>query len=190
MEPFIVDVSANQDHPINWAEVKKAGCKGVILKATQGTDYVNPFFERDLAGCDQNDLPVMAYHFAMFTNVKEEVKAFRRVADARARALDIETSTNLAWANEFLALLQKDGPFEENQTMLYGSASNMADIRRGVHAKLWVAAYHTEPDNSGVPNTSLWQYSETGHIPGIANDVDISKWVGAEAEYKTFFGLT
>ena len=185
---LIIDVSSSQDHPIDFKKVKKAGVKAVILKATQGTDYVNPFFHEDLEGCNKVGLPVMAYHFAEFGDVNAEVEAFTKVAGSRARALDIETSTNVAWATEFIQAIQKQFSLNRDQTMLYGSASS---IPQGNPREflLWVAAYHTTPNNSTVPNTSLWQYSDSGKIDGINNNVDLSKWVGTTQNFNSFFGL-
>ncbi len=180
--PLIIDVSSNQDHPINWAAVKKAGVAGVILKATQGTSYVNPFFHEDLLGCDENKIPVMAYHFAMFENVTEEARAFIRVAGARARALDIETSSNLAWANGFLRTLHDKYNFAHDQTMLYGSASSIP--RKGLISLLWVADYGASPGPC-----ACWQYTEKGKIAGIANAVDMSHWLGTKQQFDAFFGV-
>jgi lysozyme len=185
-ELLVVDVSANQDHPIDWKKVKAAGVHGVIIKASQGTDYVNPYFEEDLKGCNQNEMPVMAYHFAMFEDVAQEVATFERVAGARARALDIETSTNLAWSNTFLKAIRDKFNLKENETMLYGSSSNMGDIRRGVTSLKWVANYSlpTPP----FP-CACYQYSESGKIDGIANDVDLSHWTGTQAQFDAFFSV-
>jgi len=183
VQPLIIDVSSNQDHPIDWAKVKKAGVKGVILKATQGVNYVNPFFEEDLKGCNANKIPVMAYHFAMFGDVAAEVKAFEKVAGARARALDIETSSNLAWSNTFLKAIQNKYHFADNETMLYGSASSIP--RKGLISLLWVADYGASP---GRP-CACWQYTQTGKIDGIANDVDLSHWTGTTAQFDAFFSV-
>jgi GH25 family lysozyme M1 (1,4-beta-N-acetylmuramidase) len=189
---FIVDVSANQDHPIDWAQVKAAGCVGAILKATQGTNYKNPFFEIDLAGCDKNDIPVMAYHFAAFTDPINEAQFFHKFAGARARALDIETSTDLAWTNQFLAELRDLGKLVEDQTLVYGSASSLSDIGRGVQSRLWSAKWVTpgQPENPGIAHAACWQYEGGGTVPGIANAVDLDKWVGSQANYDSFFGLS
>lgn len=181
--PFIVDVSSNQVHPIDWIAVKEAGCVGVIVKATQGLHYVNPFFEEDVKSCVALSLPVMAYHFATFEPVKEEVAAFRKVAGARARALDIETSTNLGWATNFLRLIEKDGDLKPDQTMLYGSASTIP--RKGVTSLLWIADYGQNP---GQP-CECWQYTQSGQISGIANAVDVSRWLGTQAQFDAFFGV-
>lgn len=183
-KPLIIDCSSNQDHPIDWAKVKMAGVDGVILKATQGTNYINPYFLEDLRGCTENKIPVMAYHFAGFGNVSEEVMEFERVAGTRARVLDIETSTNVRWANAFLEELRNKYHFNTGQTMLYGSASSIPRIHTSL---LWVAAYNNV--GPGVPNTALWQYSQTGHIDGIANNVDLSHWMGTQDQFDMFFGV-
>lgn len=180
--PFVIDVSSNQDHPIDWIKVKLAGCVGVILKATQGLHYVNPFFHEDLKSCVALNMPVMAYHFATFEPVKQEVAAFRAVAGKRARALDIETSTNMGWATDFLRLLQKQEDLTPSQTMLYGSASTIP--RKGVTSLLWIADYGTNP---GQP-CDLWQFTENGQVEGIANAVDQSYWMGPQAAFDSFFG--
>jgi lysozyme len=185
-ELLIVDVSANQDHPINWAEVKKAGVHGAILKATQGTNYFNPFFEEDLKGCNDAGIPVMAYHFAMFEDVAAEVAWFKKYAGVRARALDIETSTNLAWANTFLKAIRDEFKFADNETMLYGSSSNMGDIRRGVTSLMWVANYSEAKPPFPC---ACYQYSESGHIEGIANHVDLSHWTGTQKQFDAFFSV-
>jgi GH25 family lysozyme M1 (1,4-beta-N-acetylmuramidase) len=183
-KPLIVDVSSNQVHPIDWVKVKRAGVSAAILKATQGTDYVNPFFEEDLKGCNAAKIPVMAYHFAMFGNSVKEAQAFMKVAGARSRVLDVETSTNLAWANEFLRTIQRKFTFAEDQTMLYGSAESIP--RRGVLALRWVADYGVA--TPGVP-CACWQYTGTGKIAGIENDVDLSYWMGTAAQFDKFFGI-
>ncbi len=183
-ERRIIDVSSNQVHPIDWAKVKRSGISAVILKATQGTGYRNPYFAEDLKGCNDAKLPVMAYHFAMFEDVALEVAAFTRVAGARARALDIETSTNLAWSNRFLTALQRKFHFKADETMLYGSASSIP--RKGLISLLWIADYGARP---GVP-CACWQFTQTGRVPGVENDVDVSRWTGTEAQFDSFFSIS
>lgn len=179
--PFIVDVSSNQDHPIDWRSVKQAGCVGVVLKATQGLHYVNPFFAGDLKGCDEAGLPVVAYHFATFENARAEANFFVKHAGARARVLDIETSTNLGWATRFLQRVQKRVGLAPDQTMLYGSASSIP--RKGVTSLLWIADYGQSP---GQP-CDMWQYTQTGSVPGIANAVDVSRWTGTQKAFDALF---
>lgn len=61
-----VDVSSWQHedgHPINWDAVYEAGYRFVIVKATQGTTYVNPWVARDLSDASAAGLLLGAYHY-------------------------------------------------------------------------------------------------------------------------------
>lgn len=180
-QPFVIDVSSNQDHPIDWHQVKLAGCVGVILKATQGLTYVNPFFAGDLKDAESAGLPVLAYHFATFESPRAEADFFVKHAGARARVLDIETSTNLGWATRFLQCIQRKVGLAPTQTMLYGSASTIP--RKGVTSLLWIADYSESP---GKP-CDMWQYTESGRVDGITNAVDVSRWTGTQKAFDVFF---
>lgn len=183
MPPLVIDISSNQQHPIEWSKVKKVGVKGVILKATQGTSYVNPHFASDLTECVVHGIPVMAYHYATFENPTKEARFFLKHAGARARALDIETSENLTWANDFIKVLQKEKGFVADETMLYGSASSIP--RKGLISMLWIADWSASP---GKP-CALWQYTDKGTVDGIANAVDMSHWLGTQQQFDHFFGV-
>lgn len=63
-----IDISAWQhpdDKPIDWAEVAEDGIRFVIIKATQGLDYVNPWLSVDAMGAHKAGLAIGLYHFAM-----------------------------------------------------------------------------------------------------------------------------
>jgi GH25 family lysozyme M1 (1,4-beta-N-acetylmuramidase) len=62
-----IDVSSH-DHAsgktVNWASQRAAGDEFAFVKATEGTGYVNPFFDQDYHGAKDNGLYVGAYAFA------------------------------------------------------------------------------------------------------------------------------
>jgi peptidoglycan hydrolase-like protein with peptidoglycan-binding domain len=60
---LLVDVSDNNVHPLPWDELIAAGVKGVIVKCTEGTTYVNPDCAGDVAEARARGLGVSAYHF-------------------------------------------------------------------------------------------------------------------------------
>ena len=75
----IVDLSSNNHPgtaPIDWPQVKKAGVTTVLVKATQGVGYTNPWYARDLAGALGQGMDVLAYHFAAFGTVSCELVYF------------------------------------------------------------------------------------------------------------------
>lgn len=61
-----VDVSSWQHedgHPINWDAVYEDGYRFAVVKATQGTSYVNPWVARDLSDASAAGLLLGAYHY-------------------------------------------------------------------------------------------------------------------------------
>lgn len=176
---MIIDLSSNNIHPVTWPQVKAAGVQGVILKATQGTTYVNPDYAGDVAGASAAGLPVIAYHFADFTTATAEARFFLSVAGARARVLDSETNPTAAWQNAFLAALGQP----QTCVMDYGSASSLPS--GAIRGLLWVADYGPQP----ADGEACWQFTSGGSVPGIQGTVDESEWLGTAAQFDAVFGV-
>lgn len=174
-----VDVSSNNPHPMDWAQVKAAGYDYAAVKATQDLDYVNPFAAQDVADAVAAGLQVVEYHYTHMQNpAQEEATFFHSNAGVRARILDVETLTDTVWMNLFLQTLG----FAQGQEMTYGSAGTLPQT--GIRSLLWPAAYGPNPGFGAE-----WQNSETGQVPGIQGDVDTSVWTGTPQQYNIFFGL-
>ncbi|HCK78741.1 MAG TPA: hypothetical protein DHW34_01855 [Actinobacteria bacterium] len=134
-----VDVS-RWDHPngvgIDWTKVKAAGRSFAIVKATQRTNYTNPYFTPDFTGARTAGLVIGAYHYAepsvttcggvlpcdRYKSARDQAKYFvstMRGAGISLRstgvlppALDLEITGGLssgdlvAWAQTFLATVR------------------------------------------------------------------------------------
>ncbi|MER9336461.1 glycoside hydrolase family 25 protein [Mesorhizobium sp. M0293] len=63
-QPLVIDVSHHNPPPEpNWAKVKAGGTVGVILKATEGTTYIDPTFGQRREAAKAAGLAVSSYHF-------------------------------------------------------------------------------------------------------------------------------
>lgn len=176
---LIIDRSSNNGRPVDWAAVKAAGVIGVIIKATQGTNYTNPLYAVEVAEATAAGIPALGYHFAGFTDPAAEAAYFHRVAGPRARILDSEMNTNVAWQDAFLAALNLPAAEE----MDYGSASTLP--RSGIRALLWPASYGK---NYGFGD--CWQFTDAQVVPGMPGKVDASMWVGPDADFYALFNIT
>jgi lysozyme len=58
----VIDLS-HWEAPVDFAQVKASGIAAVILKATQGTGFVDPTFAARAVGANDAGLLVGAYHF-------------------------------------------------------------------------------------------------------------------------------
>lgn len=178
-----VDVSSWQHPPgstIDWGEVKGAGFVGVIVKATQGTDYTNPFFSGDVVGAHGAGLLVGAYHYAQpaqNADFQREVDHFLRVAQVHdlelGAWLDWEDSGGQPWGNfagwceSFLnALAEQVSPsgLYTNQAALHGTFG-----APWAH-HLWIA------DPSGTYDGNAWARQRAPEpVAGITSGpVDVS----------------
>lgn len=178
---MIIDLSSNNHpntRPITWDKVKSAGATAAIIKATQGTTYVNPWYEKDYNGAVSVGIPAIAYHFADFKTAKAEANHFLSVAGLRARVLDSETNPDATWQNEFLSTLQGTN----NEVMDYGSASTLPS--GSIRGLLWKAAW-----GSNRPTAACWQFTDNGHITGILTPVDESQWLGTQEQFDVLFGV-
>ena len=128
----IVDVSSAQhnDQPpgvgpaIDWASAKNNGVTTALVKATEGTGYLNPWFHIDASGAKAAGLDVLAYHFARMNNPVVEATWFMANAGPLAAVLDYETNNNVPWARTFLQALGR--PWD--QCVTYGSASSFGSF--------------------------------------------------------------
>ena len=207
-----VDISKYQ-HPggaaINWAQVKAAGEKFVIVGATQGTSSTpaNPYFNADYAAVKANGLIRGAYHFATPTaaagEAAAEAKAFMTAiggtktheAGDMAPILDLETRDGLTdaqlvtWTQQFASEV-----FAESgrQPIVYVSACFFATGCSGVPSSLkylptWIAAY-TSASSPTAQGWSMWQYSSSTTVAGISGAVDTDVFNSSQSALVNTFG--
>lgn len=151
-----IDVSSwNHENgaAIDFEEVYKAGHRFVIVKATQGVDYTNPWLERDLDDARAVGLLVGAYHY-FAPNVEATLQATHFAGALGAQVLDLgawldwecyapTTYTYNAQAEAFLAELDKVRP----DAGIYMDLSWLEALKGTslVARRLWIAA-DTEPE--------------------------------------------
>jgi GH25 family lysozyme M1 (1,4-beta-N-acetylmuramidase) len=189
------DVSSYQ-HPngaaINWTKVGKSGQRFAIVKATEGTTYVNPYFAKDYAAAGKAGLVRGSYHFArpakpIVSTAQAQAKAFAAevgtVTSAKTLppALDLEVTGGLSstqlvtWAQTFLLeMRQLTGRTPMLYTYPYFWDNDVNDPSAFKRFPLWMASY-----GSTAPTASLWQYTSSGRVKGIPDITDLSKYVGS-----------
>jgi lysozyme len=179
----MVDVSANNhgdDAPINWQKVAKSGVRAVMIKATQGTDYVDPWLQRDAHGARAAGLHVGFYHFgepgAEILDGPGEANYCLQKIEGLPRdlgvALDLEVTNGSSWsvlaryAQAFLDTL--DGKVTNRAIYLNNwFLSNLPGAPFGAH--LWLA------DPGHKPRRTVWAWQSDWHgvVPGIPGTVDL-----------------
>lgn len=181
-----IDVSTWQG-TINFREVKEDGIEVVYIKATQGSDYIDPYFERNYREAKENNLKIGLYHFLTARNTEEardEADFFSSViskkqVDCRL-AMDFEVFGRLdrTEINEISkAFLERVEEKTGKEMVIYSDSSNARDVFDEELARkypIWVAEYGArEPFYNGKWQDWVgFQYADNGRIRGIEGFVD------------------
>jgi lysozyme len=180
---------------IDWAQVAASGQQFAIVKASESTTFVNPYYASDVAKARAAGLVVGAYHYARpgSSNAVTQAQHFARVIGNQRLShtlppvLDIEddggkTKAKLAtWTQNFLDELQR---LTGRTPMIYSYQSFLKDEigRLSTFARypLWIARYSSvEPTVSGAWSTwNIWQYTSSAKVPGIEGNVDVNWFNG------------
>lgn len=192
-----IDVSSHQGE-IDWEAVKAAGVEFVMLRLgyrgyTEGGLYEDERFRANAEAAARAGLRLGAYFFSQATGPEEAREEAAFVLDlldalpagaltlpvafdweridsepARTDAMDGETLTDCALA--FCGALSEAGYTPAVYAYRY-LAYFMYDLGRLAGLTLWIGAPGAHPDF--YYRHALWQYSETGSVPGIEGPVDL-----------------
>jgi len=189
-----IDVSVWQKE-IDWAQVKSAGVEFAMIRAgwrgsEQGVLAEDTYAQANYTGATNAGIKVGAYFFSQAISVEEAVEEANYLLsiikdwtvempivfdwepvsdDARTASVDTRTLTDCTKA--FCDTISKAG----YQPMIYFNASHSFDriyIRELTQYPFWLARYDTVLNYPY--KVDMWQYTETGTVPGITGNVDIN----------------
>lgn len=160
-----IDVSGWQGN-IDYAQVKAAGIEIVYMKASEGSGFVDPYFNQNYTNAKENGLKVGFYHYVTARSREEAIIEARffvsvisgKTPDCRL-AMDFESFGNLGIAeiNEIgLAFMQTVQNLSKKEMVIYSDTSNASSRFGGelTNYPLWVAQYEVEePTPNGNWNT-------------------------------------
>jgi lysozyme len=204
MIDVIVDLSHWQSGPtgpgsaIDFVAMRSAGVLAVILKATQGSAWVDATFVARSAAARAAGLLVGAYHFADGSDPAAQATHFLTIAGALPRlAIDVEPNgmgdtISIAQAAELVARInQASGKLPAIYIGRWGPTGDGTGLPNAVLARcdLWLPAYGAQPNPpSGWEAWTLWQYTDAGIVPGIGSPCDRSRFNGSADDLAAWWG--
>lgn len=180
-----IDVSGWQGS-IDYRQVANSGIEIVYMKASEGTNFVDPYFNENYTNAKANGLKVGFYHYLTARSNSDAIAEATffvstiagKAPDCRL-AMDFESFGNLSVEeiNEIgLTFMQTVEKLSGKEMVIYSDTSNATNIFQGELANypLWVAQYEVnEPTENGNWNNWVgWQYTDIGEISGINGYVD------------------
>lgn len=186
-----IDVSVYQGD-ITFSDVLDAGYEAVYIRAGEGSDMTDSYFEDNYQKASEAGLDYGFYYYVTATSESEAKTQAERFASlisgtgyTMRPAMDFESLSDLSddEANEIAAAFLSTLATETGVTpAIYSDASNVESVWDSSLADypLWVAAYedlstpedYTLPDNDVWSSWSGYQYTDSLSVDGISGDVD------------------
>jgi len=177
-----IDVAKYQG-AVDWNTVKASGINFVMMKATEGVDYIDPYFTTNASGAAAAGLNTGAYHYLRAGDVQEQARqciaALRPYHWTYPIAVDVEDADLMPYGKagittmviQFCEAIKAAG----YTPMIYSNpnwCTNYLDMSRLSSYNLWLANYGVDYPSYSKPFT-MWQYSSSGSVPGIIGNVDM-----------------
>ena len=185
-----IDIS-NNNGIVDLSYCQDAGVGIVVVKATEGVNFHDDFYNRNVAHAHSCGLQVGAYDFARpseCTGAQEAAAFLRQVSQGEQvdfLALDMEddqvapTADLLAFCLDWFERVAntRTCPLYLYTSHGYAQAHNLLGVSELQQFRLWIASWSlTEPTSlSGWPGVGAWQFTDEGYTPGVGR-VDQSIW--------------
>lgn len=200
-----IDVSEFQGEDIDWKQVRESGIEFVIIRlgyrayGETGELVLDDMFDRNMQGALDTGLDVGVYFFSQAITPGEAVEEAEFVLEhVRGYEIDgpivydteeikgdtarTDNNTRQEFTNYckvFCDTIEQAG----YDPMIYANMKWMAftlDMEQLADYDFWYADYHDVPQ---CPyEYEIWQYSETGAVPGINANVDLNVWFQKSSE--------
>lgn len=180
---MIIDVSHHQGD-IDWNAAAKV-VDLAILRIQDGSSVVDRKYKRNAAECKRLGIPFGQYAFCRFVSIadaKKEAQDFWARGDKAAAfwVADVEVKTmgdmragTQAFVDELRRLgAKKVGLYVGHHTYTSFGAANVKNVDF-----TWIPRYGTTKPSFPC---DLWQYTDSGRVPGIKGGVDVNKIISGK----------
>ncbi|ASK16544.1 MULTISPECIES: GH25 family lysozyme [Bacillus] len=179
---YTVDISKWNGN-INWL-VAKQHIDFIIARVQDGSNYVDPLYKGYVQAMKQHSIPFGNYAFCRFVSIndaKKEAQDFWNrgdksatvwVADVEVKTMEDMRAGTQAFIDELRRLgAQKVGLYVGHHMYApFGMANVKSDF-------VWIPRYGGK--KPAYP-CDIWQYTETGNVPGIGK-CDLNELIGSKS---------
>lgn len=197
-----IDVARYQEN-IDFRDAFQSGIRFVFMKATEGKDYIDPYFRVNWQRAREAGMPRGAYHFMTWCSLASEQAAWfianvPNDPDALPPVLDLEwnndssckTKPNRADALEKIrymltAMEQHTGKLP----IIYTDMNFHRDVLAGEYFPnaFWLRSTAAQPQERYSNRTwTFWQWTQTGVVRGVRGEVDRNAFYGGQNEWIQF----
>lgn len=181
-----IDISMHNG-TVNFSAVKSSGCNIVIIKATEGVDYVDPCLNQHYNGAKAQGLNIGFYHFmSEKTSPTQQAIDFWNAIKGKQfnviPTLDIETNNQGRSAKQIsdrcIEFLNKFKALSGYDCLIYTGGCFGRDNLDSRVKKYpgWIAHYGVNSPMTTGFTVVGHQYTEDGRINGVSTRVDLNNF--------------
>lgn len=198
-----VDVSSYQGE-IEWEQFQEQGLKFAFIKATEGSTFVDKYFEKNWEGAENTTLRIGAYHFFSYDSEgKTQAQNFIKTVPIDKQALPPVIDV------EFYGDKEKNPPNrsqvkKELHTMVkmleehYGKRVILYTTQKAYdlyiknsfdQCDIWIRDVFTKPSLSDKRTWTFWQYTDRERLNGYSGEekfIDVNVFNGNEKEFEEY----
>lgn len=171
-------------------DLSKVPCDFVIVKATQGVNFVSNSCDAQVQQAIALGKPFGFYHYVDGSGAQAEADFFidhcAGYFGKGIPCIDWESAENSAWGNTgyLKQLVQRVIDRTGVKPLIYASASSFPwDVAQALDCGAWVAQYESNnatgyqdsPWNEGAYDCAIRQYSSAGRLAGYNGNLDLDK---------------
>lgn len=174
------------------------GADAVIVKATEGTGFVDPYCDSIIQQAIAAGMPWGFYHFAGDGDAIEEATHFIQNTinyfGHGIPVLDWEGNQSVDWVNEFVAEVYSSthvwpwiyaNPWRFNQGSVNPNCARWVASYPDVANPTWSKAQGWDcPAADG--NVVAWQFCSDGTVNGISGNVDLDLFYGTKEQWQAY----
>jgi lysozyme len=196
-----IDVS-NWQGDIDWDRVRAAGTQFAFIKATEGGDYLDPKFKQNWLAAKRVGIPRGAYHMVYWCRAAHEqalwfILNVPNDPDALPPVLDLEWNGHSRTCpkripvklalEKIKIMLEVMETHTGKRPIIYTDITFHREVLEGELPgyNFWLRSVAAEPHTRYRNRPWLfWQFTTTGHVPGIARPVDRNVFNGSPADWR------
>ena len=198
-----VDVSTYQGE-IDWPVLAEQNIQFAFIKATEGSGFVDPHFEKNYANAINTDLKIGAYHFFSFdspgeTQADNYISVVPLNNDTLPPVIDVEfygdKANNLPDKDEVVKELSDFMNNVENhygkKPIIYATNKSYSLYIAGNFDEydIWIRNIISHPSLTGNRNWTFWQYSNREILNGYSGEekyIDMNVFSGTQDDFDNY----
>lgn len=174
------------------------GADAVIVKATEGTGFVDPFCDGTVQQALNAGMPWGFYHFAGDRDAVTEAVWFinncSNYFGMGIPVLDWEGDQNVEWVNRFVATVHEQtgvwpwiyaNPWRFNQGGVNQNCARWIAAYPDVVSPTWSQAQGWNPPLADG-NVVAWQFCSDGTVNGVGGNVDLNLFYGTKEQWQAY----